>query len=261
MMCNLAGLRIVVTRATHQAEELAAPLRDLGADVLLAPVIAIAGPTDPAPLREAVAQCDDYEWIVFTSANAVRAFVAELPEPHGGCAARIATIGTATRDAAQENGLPVNVVPEKYIAESLIQALGCEPLEGKRILIPSAAVTRDLVPKALIALGASVDVVEAYRNIIPGGAETRLREVLSQPYPDWITFASSSAVDNAVALTGSTTLRAIKIATIGPITSQTVREHGLAVAAEAEVYSVDGLVSALCSAHLSPPSLNVKKWD
>ncbi len=247
MTCSLAGLRIVVTRATHQAEELAAPLRDLGADVLLAPVIAIAGPRDPAPLREAVAQCDDYDWVVFTSVNAVKAFVAELPEPRGGSRARIAAVGAATRDAAQENGLSVNVVPERYIAESLIEALGCEPLEGKRILIPSAAVTRDLVPKSLTALGASVDVVEAYRNVIPSGAETRLREVLDKPPPDWLTFASSSAVDNAVSLAGLDRLKPLKVATIGPITSQTARDHGLTIAAEAKVHSVNGLVDALCA--------------
>ena len=247
-MCDLSGLRVVVTRATHQAEELAAPLRDLGAEILLAPVIAIAEPIDPGPLREAAAQFDQYDWIIFTSANAVRAYVAELPEPRGSCAARFAAIGAATRDVAQENGLVVSVVPEKFVAESLADALGSESLAGKRILIPSAAVTRDVLPRALIALGASVQVVEAYRNVIPTGAGERLRELLSAALPDWVAFASSSAVDNAVMLAGVDALQETSILTIGPITSQTVREHGLVVAAEARLYGVQGMIEALCEA-------------
>ena len=244
-MCDLSGVRVVVTRATHQAEELATPLRNLGAEVLLAPLIAIAEPADPGPLREAAAQCDQYDWIIFTSANAVRAFVAELPEPRGACTAGFAAIGTATRDVAQENGLVVSVVPEKYVAESLAEALGSESLDGKRILIPSAAVTRDVLPRTLSALGASVQVVEAYRNVIPTGAGERLREVLDAPLPDWVTFASSSAVDNAVAMAGADCLKSVKILTVGPITSQTVRAHGLVVAAEARVYGVQGMIEAL----------------
>lgn len=247
MTCSLAGLRIVVTRATHQAQELAAPLRSLGADVLLAPLIGISGPADPAPLREAAAQCDSYDWIIFTSANSVNAFAAELPLPRGEFRPRIAAIGTATRTVAEKNGFPVSLVPERYIAESLAEAFGSEPLAGKRILIPSAAVTRDVVPRALGALGASVDVVEAYRNVIPAGAEAQLREALSQPYPDWITFASSSAVENALSLGGHDALRNVNIATIGPITSQSARAHGLLVVAEAQEHTTDGLVAAICS--------------
>ncbi len=244
-MPNLSGLRIVVTRATHQAEELAAPLREVGAHVLLVPVIGIAAPYDPAPLREAAAQCDQFDWIIFTSANAVNAFAAELPEPRSECPARIATVGPATRDAAERCGLTISLVPVAYIAESLVDALGREDLKGKRVLIPSAAVTRDIVPEALRGLGAKVDVVEAYRNIIPSGAAERVAEVFRPPLPDWITFASSSAVENTVKLGGLEPLRNMKIASIGPITSATIQEHGLTVAAEARIHTVDGLLEAL----------------
>lgn len=247
-MCNLAGLRIVVTRATHQAEELASPLRDLGAEVILAPVIGIAAPADPAPLREAAAQCDEYNWIIFTSANAVMTFAAELPQPHTSCRARVAAIGSATREAAEKNGFTVAVVPTEYVAESLAESLGMQDLTGQRILIPSAAVARDVVLQGLRELGARVERVEAYRNVIPSGAEGRIAYVFREPYPDWVTFASSSAAENTLKLAGQTALQNIKIATIGPITSATVRALGLTVAAEARVHSAAGLVEAICAA-------------
>lgn len=247
-MCNLAGLRIVVTRATHQAEELASPLRDLGAEVILAPVIGIAAPADPAPLREAAAQCDEYDWIIFTSANAVTALAAELPPPHTSFRPRVAAIGSATRDAAEKNGFTVEVVPAAYVAESLVEALGMQDLTGQRILIPSAAVTRDVVPQALRKLGARVERVEAYRNVIPSGAEERVAEVFREPYPDWVSFASSSAAENTSKLALREALQKVKIATIGPITSATVRKLGLIVTAEARVHSAEGLVEAICAA-------------
>jgi uroporphyrinogen-III synthase len=246
-MCSLSGLRIVVTRASHQAEELAAPLRRLGADVLLVPVIDIGPPTDPAPLRQAAARCDQYDWIVFSSANAVNAFAAELSAPHA-CRARIAAVGSATREVAQRNGLPVEVVPEKYVAESLVEALGAESVAGKRILLPSAAVTRDVIPGALQKLGASVDVVEAYRNVMPAGAAERAAEVFREPLPNWVTFASPSAVENTVQLVGTAPLQRTKIATIGPVTTQSVQKNALHVSAEANPHTVEGLVSAICKA-------------
>ncbi|MBV8867144.1 MAG: uroporphyrinogen-III synthase [Acidobacteriaceae bacterium] len=246
-MCNLVGIRIVVTRATHQAEELASPLRELGADVILAPVIGIAAPADPAPLREAAAQCDEYDWIIFTSANAVTAFAAELPQPRPSCAARVAAIGASTRKAAEDSGFAVAVVPAEYVAESLVEALGTQHLMGARILIPSAAVTRDVAPQALRKLGARVETVEAYRNVIPSGSKERIAEVFTEPYPDWVTFASSSAAENTLKLSGREALQRVKVATIGPITSGTVRKLGLTVAAEARVHNAAGLVEAICA--------------
>ncbi len=243
-MPDLAGLRIVVTRAFHQAEELAHPLRELGAEVLLMPVIEIAPPLDPAPMREAAAQCDDYDWIVFGSANAVRAFAAELPSPPA-CQARIAAVGAATREIAERTGLAVEVMPESYVAESLVDALGARNLAGKRVLIPSAAVTRDVIPAALRKLGARVEVVEAYRNVLPSGAAERTAEVFRNPFPDWVIFASSSAVENAVKLIGIEDLERVRLATIGPVTTRTVRKHGLEVAVEAMPHTVEGLVKSL----------------
>jgi uroporphyrinogen III methyltransferase/synthase len=247
-MLPLAGTRVIVTRAVHQAEELARPLREQGADVICIPMIAIAPPADPAPLREAAAECDTYQWIIFTSANAVQAFAAELPEPKGAVRARIAAIGRATRTAAERLGFNVSLVPEKYVAESLAAAFAGEDIRGTRVLIPRAAVARDIVPDALKELGAEVVTVEAYRNELPPEAAQLAREAFRDPLPDWITFASSSSVDHAVALIGAETLARIRIASIGPITSEKVRNHGLAVDAEAAVSSADDLVKCLIAA-------------
>ncbi|MBV8897651.1 MAG: uroporphyrinogen-III synthase [Acidobacteriaceae bacterium] len=240
-MTALAGLRVVVTRTAHQAEELARPLRDHGASVILLPVIGIAPPADPEALRTA-ARSDAYQWIVFTSTNAVHAFAAERQRPVN---ARIATVGSATREAAEAHGYRVELVPERYIAESLLEALANEDLAGARILIPSAAVTRDVVAPALRKRGARVDVVEAYRNILPPEAHEQARSIFQPPHPDWVTLASSSAVTNLVQLAGVDVLKHIKLATIGPATSETVRGCGLTVAAEGRVHTVEGLVDAI----------------
>ncbi|MGA8026876.1 MAG: uroporphyrinogen-III synthase [Bryobacteraceae bacterium] len=241
-MRPLGGLRIVVTRASHQAEELAQPLRDSGAEVILLPVVGIAPPADPEPLRSAAEHCDEYDWIIFTSTNAVAAFAAELSQGAKHCTSRIATVGSTTRQAAENHGFRVSITPREYVAESLVQAFEDEDLTGRRILIPSAAVTRDVVRSKLQERGAQVRAVEAYRNVIPEGSAERARTIFREPYPDWVTFASSSAVENLVRLIGIHPLHRTRIATIGPITSETVRKHALAVAAEAGVHSVSGLL-------------------
>ncbi|HEY1948441.1 MAG TPA: uroporphyrinogen-III synthase [Bryobacteraceae bacterium] len=248
MRLTLAGTSIVVTRAVHQAEELAEPLRALGADVILLPVIEIAPPADSAPLQDAAARAREYDWIVFTSANAVAAFAAELQEPLYPRRTRVATMGAATHDAAEQYGFEVSLTPDKFVAESLVAAFGAENLEGRRVLIPSAAVTRDVVPRELRRRGAVVDVVEAYRNVIPAAAPARAKVIFQEPFPTWVTFASSSAVDHLVALSGVEILQEVKIASIGPVTSETVRKHGLSVAAEAGEQSAMGLVDAIASA-------------
>jgi uroporphyrinogen III methyltransferase / synthase len=243
-MQPLRGVRIVVTRALHQVEELAGPLRELGADVLLLPAIGISPPENPAPLQEAAAHRDQYDWIIFTSVNAVQAFSAELPEARR-CCARIAAVGSATAEAAERCGFTVSLVPEQYVAESLAAAFAEQDLQGRRVLIPSAAVTRDVVPRELRKLGAQVDVVEAYRNVLPPETAQKASVIFREPYPDWVLFASSSAVENLVVSVGREPLSHVAIATIGPVTSQTVRKHGLTVKAEAAVHTVAGLIETV----------------
>ena len=218
-MPPLTRLRIAVTRATHQAEELAEPLRARGANVILLPVIGIAPPADPEPLSDALASIDRYDWIIFTSVNAIRALGPRA------CRARIATIGAATRAFAERQGWKVHLTPEAYVAEALLASLGGEEIAGRRILLPTAAVTRDVVREELTRRGAIVDVVEAYRNILPPEAAPMSRQVFQLPFPDWVTFASSSAVENLLSLVPAETLRASKLASIGPVTSQTIRQH------------------------------------
>jgi uroporphyrinogen III methyltransferase/synthase len=233
MRRNLRGQRIVVTRARHQAEELAGPLREAGAEPILLPVIGIAPPDDKSALVNAAEQADAYDWIIFTSANAIAAFVAELPDTGKWFNPRIATIGA------------VELTPEKYVAESLVDAFRAHPLDGKRILIPSAAVTRDVVPSELRKRGAEVDVVIAYQNVIPYEAPQQVQTIFQQPLPDWVTFASSSAVDHLVALVAPEVLKEMKIASIGPATSVTVQSHGLTVTSEALKHTIPGLMEAM----------------
>lgn len=249
MSSRLANVRIVVTRAAHQAEELAAPLRAEGADVLLLPMIGITGPRDPERLRIAAASGDSYKWIIFTSANAVEAFGSEVSDP-GSLTAKIATVGGATRDAAEARGFRVSITPQKYVAESLVDAFSGTDLTDARVLIPRAEVARDVVPDALRKRGALVDVVEAYRNIIPPEAADQALSVFRDPLPDWILFASSSAVDHLARLCSVDLIRRMQIATIGPVTSATVRHYGLNAMAEAQPHTVDGLVKAVLSVHM-----------
>ena len=244
-MGKLDGLRVVVTRAAHQAEDLAGLLEERGAEVLLFPVIAIAPPADPGALELAAQQADQYDWIVFTSANAIHAFVATWQPGRSSIRARIATVGSATRAIAERAGLQVSLTPERYVAEALVESFGGEDLAGRRILIPSAAVTRDVVAPALRARGAIVEVVEAYRNVIPHGAAARAAEIFREPFPNWLTVASTSAVENLVRLTGTHNLARVKIASIGPVTSSAVRAHGLDVAAEAVPHTVLALAESI----------------
>lgn len=239
----------MVTRAAHQAEELAAPLRALGAEVILLPMIAIAPPDDAKPLIRAAHNADQYDWIVFTSANAVQAFAAHLRQPP--IAPKIAVVGAATHHAATEHGLQVALVPERYVAEALAQAFADENLRGKRVLIPRAAVARDVVPDKLRELGAQVEVVEAYRNEMPEASATRAREIFRDPLPDWALFASPSAIQNLATATGTDVLREVKLASIGPITSAAIKAFGLAVTAEADPHTVDGLVQAVLRTHMA----------
>jgi uroporphyrinogen-III synthase len=210
------------------------------------PVIGIAPPTNPGPLNNAIAQLDCYDWIVFTSTNAIRAV------GYKECRARIATVGNATREFAERHGWKVDITPETYVAEALVEKLGGEPLSGKRILIPSAAVTRDFVRAELTRQGATVEVVEAYRNVIPEEAAQLARETFHPPFPDWITFASSSAVSNLISLVPADTLRRSRIASIGPVTSKTLRQYSLSIDAEPMEHTIPGLVDAIVQAVSSP---------
>lgn len=237
----LFGQRIVITRDHRQSRDLAEPLEALGAEVIALPVIEIQPPADTAPLVRAMAQLDTYDWVIFTSVNGVKRFVAGLEDIRK-LRAKIAAIGPATRAAVEALHLKADVMPVEYVAESLLEAFRVEDLQGKRVLLPRAAVARDVVPEELRKRGAIVDVAEAYRTEAPAGLAERAKEVMARR-PHWITFTSSSTVKNFVAAAGIPS--GVKIASIGPITSATARELGLRVDVEAEPHTMQGLVAAI----------------
>jgi len=243
----LFGQRIVVTRDRSQASELAEPLEALGAEALLLPVIEIREPSDPQPLDDAIARLESYDWLIFTSANGVRHFVARLDQSSRdlrNLKARICAIGPATKAAVEALHIKVDLMPKEYVAESLVEAFAKENLQFRRILLPRAAVARDLVPRELARRGATVDVVEAYRTVAPADLADRARAILDRQ-PHWITFTSSSTVTNFIAAAGGEALRQMKIASIGPITSATLREHGFEPTVEARPHTIEGLVEAI----------------
>jgi uroporphyrinogen III methyltransferase/synthase len=247
----LFGQSIVVTRARDQAGTLSTQLRRLGAAVVELPTIEIQAAADYGPLDQAIARLSAYDWLIFTSANGVRFFLDRLDAGTTDLRAirgRICAIGPATRDALERFHIKVDILAEQYVAEGLLSALSNFDLAGARILIARAAIARDVLPDELRRRGARVDVCEAYRTVPPAGLAERATAIL-RAKPDWITFTSSSTVENLVAAIGAGTaadaLREIRTASIGPITSATLRKNNVPVRVQASVYTVPGVVEAI----------------
>lgn len=256
----LAGRRIVVTRAREQAAALSAELRKLGAEVIEIPTIEIVPPASYEPVDAALRNPAQFEWLLLTSANAVAVLAERLAflglDASALAPLRKAAVGAATARAMQEKGLQVDVVPQEYVAESLVEALR-EQVRGKRILLARAAVARDIIPEELAAAGAQVEVVDVYRNMIPAESVQRVREVFapSGELPDAVTFASSSTVKNFMELIREAGLGGVPTGplalSIGPITSSTLRKSGWPKISEAVQHDLDGLIR-ICREALSP---------
>ena len=248
----LVGSRVVVTRARGQAERLSGALRALGATVIELPTIEICPPDDWSPLDQAIAELEQYDWLIFTSANGVRHFIDRLDASSRdlrALKAKICAIGPATAEHLERLHLKVDLMPPEYVAESVLEAFGEQDLAGKRILLPRAAVARDSIPVELGERGAQVNVVPAYRTQVPEQAAELAQQTFgADPKPDWITFTSSSTVRNFAQLCPVERLNGVRVASIGPITSNTARELGIRVDAEPERYTVEGLVEAIVSA-------------
>ena len=249
----LSEIRVLVGRARHQAGALSAGLRALGADVLEIPFIEIRKPRSFRALDQALRNLPDYDWLILTSVNGVDSMWERLEKLRLGRGAlghlKIAAIGPATKKAIENRGLRVDVVPEEYVAESVVRSLR-RRVKGKRVLLVRAKVARDVIPRELRSAGAEVDVVEAYETVVPKSSRSRLRAALNSKNrrPDFITFTSSSTVRNFVALLGRPTARklgGVKFASIGPVTSATLRELGLRVDVEAKAYTIPGLVEGI----------------
>ncbi|MCW5981758.1 MAG: uroporphyrinogen-III C-methyltransferase [Bryobacteraceae bacterium] len=243
----LFGKRILVTRAAEQAGALSEKLRALGADPIELPAIEIRPAEDYAELDSAIERLSSYDWLIFTSVNGVRFFVERLDRSaHDlrSLRAQVCAIGPATRQALERLHLKVDLMPEEYVAESLVKAFEAFEMRGKRVLLPRAAAARELLPDELLGRGAWVDVVPTYRTVAPEDAAERAREALARN-PDWILFTSSSTVKNFAAAAGPEALQGIRIASIGPVTSETARQLGLEITVEADPHTVDALLEAV----------------
>jgi len=255
----LAGRKIVVTRSRAQARALRELLEADGADVIEVPAIRIAPADDYGPVDAAIDRLAEYHWIVFTSQNAVGAFVERLQARAWGAGdlsrLRIAAIGPATARALLAHGLRPSLAPERFVAEALVDAFAGEAvagrvpgdLRGTRVLLPRAAEARSVLPEGLRALGASVDVVAVYRVEVERDQNPEVWRRLSG-HVDAVTFTSPSTVRNFVELMGAGTSRlpgGALVACIGPVTAAAAQACGLTVGLVADTYTVPGLAEAL----------------
>jgi len=249
----LTGKRIVVTRPRAQAGGLAARIEELGGEVVEFPTIEIQPPANFAALDAAIGQIAAYDWVMFTSVNGVDQFLIRLAHCGKSTAElrgkRIAAIGPLTAQRLKAAGIEGCLVPQQYQAEGVLAALRPEELRGKRVLLPRAAKAREVLPETLRAWGAVVDVVEAYRTVVPTADLSKLRNLLREKKLDMVTFTSSSTVANFVNLFEgeklSQILGGVAVGCIGPITQATVEELGGHADLVSPEFTIPGLVRAM----------------
>ena len=245
----LFGVRVVVTRPAHQAGVLSRELRRAGAEPIEIPVIEIADPTDGGRrLAEAVDRIGQYRWVVLTSPNGAERLLAALPDARALGGVRLAAIGPATAAVLRSGNLLADLVPDRYVSESLLAAFPApRESEANRVLLVRAEVARDVLPAGLEATGWSVDVIDAYRTVAaPITADQR--EALASA--DVVTFTASSTVDRFVDEFGVEGAPGV-VACIGSVTAETAAERGLTVDVVADVHTVSGLVAELVR-HFQP---------
>ena len=252
---SLAGKRILITRAREQAPALASLAEARGATAILIPSIEIIPPQSFQPLDKALIKIQSYDWLILTSVNGVTALRKRIEKAGMDSGLlkqlRVCAIGPATKaEIEKQLGLRVEIVPEEYVAESVVRALKGR-VQGQNVLLVRAKVARDVIPRELRAAGAEVDVAEAYQTVVPVNSAKKLKETLEgDARPDAITFTSSSTARNFVSLlpknhSPKEILARTVLASVGPVTSQTLQEIGLWVDCEAREYTMEGLVTAL----------------
>jgi uroporphyrinogen III methyltransferase/synthase len=246
----LFGCRVLVTRPRDQALELVEPLEELGAEVLVQPVIQIFPPNDWSRVDAALNDLDRFDWLVFSSSNGVRYFLERLCEKKGDLRGlgriRLAAIGPGTAEELARHRLKADLVPDEYRAEALADALAGEAA-GRRILLARASRGREVLAERLSAAGAIVEQVVVYRSVDVETAEPPVAELLGSKRVQWVTVSSSTIARSLVRLFGEG-LRQTKLASISPVTSATLRELGYEPAAEARHYTMAGLVEAILDA-------------
>ena len=248
----LDGKRIVITRAAEQAHALKNQLEKLGARVLLLPAVSFSEPADTSALDRAIGALESYDWVLFTSANAVRFFANRYRKASGNVKAstrlRCAAVGPATASAAAAEGFPIDYVAKEFLGVALARELGAS-LAGKRVLLPrSDHAGRDL-PDALRAAGAEVTEIVAYRTGGVGAAEPGVIEAVREARVDVVSFFSPSAVEN---LRGELSAEALSrlaaraaLAAVGPVTAAALRSAGLPVTIEAEEATTESMATAI----------------
>jgi uroporphyrinogen III methyltransferase/synthase len=250
----LLGKKIIITRPREHVGRFAALLREYGAEPIEVPTIQLVPPSSWEPLDGAIAAIGAYDWLIFTSVNGVQTFF-ERFEAHGRQptdvqGVKVCAIGPATAKALQVRGIQVDVMPGEYRAEAVVESLAAFAMAGRRILIPRAAVARDVLPRALAARGAQVEVVDAYRTVLPASTlEPDIRLRLEQSAIDVVTFTSPSTVTNFALLSGEADLlrllREVVVACIGPITAEAAVSYGLTPTIVPREYTIPALVRAI----------------
>ncbi|HWM54938.1 MAG TPA: uroporphyrinogen-III C-methyltransferase [Solirubrobacterales bacterium] len=242
----LHGRRVVVTRARAQTSGLAATLRALGAEVIELPAIRIEPRLGSEEVRGAIDSIEDYALICLTSPNGAQllfeALAATGKDARALAGATVAAIGPGTARALAEHGIAADVVPERFVAEALVEALADVEVAGSRILVARAAEARDVLPEALRERGAEVDVVALYETV---REQPAAEAVEAAQGADYVTFTSSSTVRNLTEALGDRFPRGARVVSIGPVTTEAARDAGLEVDVEAERHDIDGLVAAL----------------
>ncbi|WP_243362108.1 uroporphyrinogen-III C-methyltransferase [Fundidesulfovibrio terrae] len=252
----LLGKGVVVTRSREQASDLVRILEDMGACTWEYPTIDVAPLADTAPVREAVGSLSCFDWMVFTSANGVKYFWHELAamgldaRAMGGL--KVAAIGPATAQALLDRGIKADFVPEKFIAESVVEGLLALQIGGKKVLIPRAAQAREVLPEELTRAGAQVTVLPVYETKLAQQDPDEVVAAIEEGEIHYLTFTSSSTVDNFFAMIPTDRLAPlrskVKIACIGPITAATLKKHGFEPDIQPEAYTIPALAKALADA-------------
>jgi len=251
----LHGQTVVVTRPAHQAASLAGALTRLGANVIAAPAVEIAPPHDWELLDEALGRLGEYDWVAFTSANGVAAVFNRLAT-HGWDArafgrAKVAAVGPATAQALTDRSILPDLMPASFTTAELGGQLARVDLDGCVALLPRADLATDELPAMLRAAGADVDQVVAYRIARPSGLPASAVEAIGNRAVQWVTFASSATATNFLSLLAEAgladSLEGVKLASIGPVTSETLLAAGLTPTVTAAPHTIDALTEAMAA--------------